>query len=399
MNMRKCFVIMALNKKLDSVYTGAIKEAATNCGCECTRADIRLGADDIPDTIIKSIMQADFVIADLTFPKPNVYFELGIAYSITQPTICISQTLNLPFDVRNYRIIKYKNDDLVALRLRLEEAIKNVESYKDNPVMRIGKPYFDLRGKIEDNLKQVISERNRTKEYLEFTLKHWSDNTPVAEKLIENMWERFPLDRKDKILIAISGAGSIGKSTFSHLLKHRLTKHLPKKSVEILPTDAYMMNRPDRLSKNVTGFDITAHDLLKFENDIEKLMKGENVIVAPYDHATGYHTTEINISSPDILILEGIHSFHPPIYKFIKYSTFIYAEKSHVKELKFLADFLSRGYTASESFKHSEREYLDYDEHVLPYYKQANSVMYVDGYWRYRLGGIEGKYQNKRGRP
>lgn len=391
--MPKCFVIMSFNKELEPIYSTAIREAGRKKGYECSRADFEMGADDIPDTIIKSIIESDIIIADLTEPKPNVYFELGIAYSVYKPTICISQTTNLPFDVRNYRIIKYDPNNLKSLRLELEEAIDNIKSYKDNPVIRAGREYFDLRTKIEENLKASIKERKRAEEYSEFKLKEYADNTEVADKLIENMWRRFSFQRKDKILIAISGAGSIGKSTFSSLLKRRLIEKLSlNKSVEILPTDAYMINRAERMVKNITGFDVKAHKLKEFERDVRDLMSGKDIFVAPYDHSTGFHMEERKIHSPDILILEGIHSFHPPIDTFINYSVFIYANKFHVKELKFLADFQYRGYTAAQAFEHSEREYLDYEEHVFPYYKQADSVIYVEGYWLYRLNGAEGKY-------
>lgn len=391
--MAKCFVIMSFSKQLEPVYSTAISEAIRHKGYKCNRADFEIGADDVPDTIIKSIIESDIVIVDLSESKPNVYFELGIAYSVKKPTICISQTTQLPFDVRNYRIIKYNLDNLKALRLEIEEAIDNIESYKDNPVTRSGREYFDLRGKIEENLRVIIAERRRTQAYSEFSINKWADNTEVADKLIESIWRRLSFDRKDKILIAISGAGSIGKSTFSSVLKHCLVEKLsPDKSIEILPTDSYMMDRAERLAKNITGFDIRAHNLESFENDITSLMTGESVSVAPYDHSTGFHIEKKVIQSPDILILEGIHSFHPPIDRFINYSAFIYTNKSHVKELKFLADFMCRDYTASEAFEHSEREYLDYEEHVYPYYKQANSVIYVEGYWLYRLGRVRGKY-------
>jgi uridine kinase len=384
---------MSFDPRLEATYTSAIREAARQKGYECVRADTASRADDIQDTIIKAIVDADVVIADLSEPRPNVYFELGIAYSICKPTICIARKdVALPFDVRNYRIIQYDPDSPRALQLELEYALAQREAYSTNPVVKSGSSYFDLRGQIETNLMAIVRERQRTEEFAAYAKTQWCDNTAIAERLIDKMVPRHGF-RRHKALIAICGAGSIGKSTFAKLLKERLEVRLVDRSVSILPTDSYMMNRATRASKNITGFDVAAHDLQALRRDAQRLMEGESVKVTPYDHSTGFHGRAITIQSPHVLIVEGIHSLNPCLESLTTYAAFILASKFTVKELKFLADFLVRGYTPTTAFEHSEREYMDYDDHVLQYAKLANAQISVEGYWRYRFDGVEGEYK------
>lgn len=394
--MPNCFVIMSFNEKYDPVFYNAIREAARNKGYNCGRADSPHGNMDIPDSIIKSIINSDIIIADVSEPRANVYFELGIAYSVRKPTICISRTTRLPFDIRNYSIILYDPKNLNMLRLLIEEALTNISTFEDNPVIRSGKEYFALREKIEDNLRSAIRERQKAQDFLLFRLKGWTDNSLVANELIDVMTKRISFSKKDKLLVVISGSSSIGKSTFSNLLRDILLRRLGgKRTIEILPTDSYMMNRPHRLSKNITGYNTKAHDFHRLERDIVKLMKGENVVIKPYDHSTGFHLDEVVVKSADIIIMEGAHSFHPPVYKDIDYSIFIYGPRSVVKELRFLADYLYRNYSAEDAFEHSDREYIDYEDYVLPYYKMADTVIYVEGFWLYRLSNAKGRYTKR----
>ena len=86
----KCFVIMDFDREMDVVYSSAIERAAEDKGYECSRADSSGAVEDIPDHVIRSIYEADVVIADVSNGKLNVIFELGIAFTFPKPTICIS---------------------------------------------------------------------------------------------------------------------------------------------------------------------------------------------------------------------------------------------------------------------------------------------------------------------
>ena len=71
---------MALNHEdSDAVYDKQIKPVAALKDVDARRVDRIPHNDDIDDKIIEEIKSADFLIADLTYARPSVYFEAGYA--------------------------------------------------------------------------------------------------------------------------------------------------------------------------------------------------------------------------------------------------------------------------------------------------------------------------------
>ena len=63
--------------------------------------------------IQRKIEDANVVIAEITAPIQNVYYEVGYAHALNKPTILLAQRgRELPFDIRSYRVIFY--DDSMA---------------------------------------------------------------------------------------------------------------------------------------------------------------------------------------------------------------------------------------------------------------------------------------------
>jgi hypothetical protein len=78
------FVVMAMtaeNAELEDVLD-AIKEAAVTCNVVATRIDDLQSNERITDRVLDSIIQAEFVIVDLTYARPNVYYEAGYAQAM-----------------------------------------------------------------------------------------------------------------------------------------------------------------------------------------------------------------------------------------------------------------------------------------------------------------------------
>src|SRR5580658_3641169 len=122
-----CYVLMPFSAELKSVYE-AIKTAIADAGVRLGRTISCHRGDEIADTgsiareIINSIFHADVVVADLSGNNPNVFYELGVAHSMGNKTIMITQACEaVPFDVNAYRFIKYQAspEGLTALRSEL----------------------------------------------------------------------------------------------------------------------------------------------------------------------------------------------------------------------------------------------------------------------------------------
>jgi tetratricopeptide (TPR) repeat protein len=94
--------------EFDEVWTGVIRPAIPP-DWEAKRADELRKPGLIDQLYAEWLLEADIVLADLTFANPNVYYELGIRQALSRKsTVLISQKETaLPFDVRNQAVVQY----------------------------------------------------------------------------------------------------------------------------------------------------------------------------------------------------------------------------------------------------------------------------------------------------
>ena len=111
------------------------------------------------------------------------------------------------------------------------------------------------------------------------------------------------------LFIGICGASGSGKSTLAWALAERLNARC-----FVLQQDCYYRDHPDmtfeeRVGLNYDEPDIFDHDLLL--KDVRQLLNGQPITRKRYDYAQHRRAdTEEIIEPPEVLILEGIHSFH-----------------------------------------------------------------------------------------
>lgn len=79
------------------------------------RTDNYMEKEDIMMNIVSMILQSEIVIVNINERNPNVYYELGISHALGKPTILLSEDnqnilSDIGFDIRQKRIIIYKND-------------------------------------------------------------------------------------------------------------------------------------------------------------------------------------------------------------------------------------------------------------------------------------------------
>jgi hypothetical protein len=95
-----CFVIMPFVEHDEDRYpTGFFEEvleslftpAITRAGLQA-RTALRRGSDLIHSTIIRELLSADLVLADLTEHNPNVLFELGMRIAENKPVVLVRAT-------------------------------------------------------------------------------------------------------------------------------------------------------------------------------------------------------------------------------------------------------------------------------------------------------------------
>lgn len=80
----------------------------------------------ITSAIVRSLVKADVVVADVTGRNPNVFLELGIRYAIrNKVTVLLAQdNTQIPFDIKGYRYIKYNKFKPAEARQRIANFVR-----------------------------------------------------------------------------------------------------------------------------------------------------------------------------------------------------------------------------------------------------------------------------------
>jgi hypothetical protein len=115
------FVIMSFTEdpKLEDLYE-SFKEVCGEFEYECTRIDGGAVVDRIVPHIVSRIRRCAFVIVDLTEPRPNVYYEFGLAQGLNKPHVVTAyKGTTLPFDVNDVPTIFW------AGQTQLKEALRD----------------------------------------------------------------------------------------------------------------------------------------------------------------------------------------------------------------------------------------------------------------------------------
>ncbi len=124
---REVFIIMAMTKEdpgLDDVHA-AIKEVCEENDLKAYRVDDVEDTEKITDKIMESIDSAQFVIADLTHERPNVYYEIGYTHGVNKRVIFTAREgTMLHFDIKDFAVVFYPN--ITTLKNKLDSKIKAI---------------------------------------------------------------------------------------------------------------------------------------------------------------------------------------------------------------------------------------------------------------------------------
>ncbi|MDD5828101.1 MAG: nucleoside kinase [Lachnospira sp.] len=118
-------------------------------------------------------------------------------------------------------------------------------------------------------------------------------------------------EREGVKFIMIAGPSSSGKTTFSHRLSIQLMANGYKPHP--IGVDDYFVEReqtPKDENGNYNFEDLHAIDIELFNDNMNRLLKGEEVDMPTFNFKTGrkeYHDNKLQLGKDDILVIEGIH--------------------------------------------------------------------------------------------
>lgn len=131
---------------LRAKYDYIIKEALQKANPKLTviRADEELNPSCISNDIFTKLMHSQYVIADVTYPNPNVFYELGIRHAISPRTILIREkdAYHLPFDISHLRCHEYTTDN--SGMSKLAEQFKKIFDWYDRNSNKPDNQFLDL---------------------------------------------------------------------------------------------------------------------------------------------------------------------------------------------------------------------------------------------------------------
>ena len=133
------FILMPFKKEFVPVYE-AIKEAMQSAGLnEASKAnDLKnYNTRAAMEEILRGIAEANVVVADMTGANENVFYEVGIAHTVKENVVLITQdTSKLPFDSQHIPHIPYDSSE-EGLRKLTEELSQVISSLPDEPRFEI----------------------------------------------------------------------------------------------------------------------------------------------------------------------------------------------------------------------------------------------------------------------
>lgn len=211
---RRCFVISPIGEPLspernrsDHVFEVIVKPVASGHDLYAFRSDdMQAAGAQITTEVIEQLLTVRVVIADLSGPNANVFYELGIRHSAQLPVILLVDVdTKIPFNVHGLRVIQYALSPAESKKARaaLELQIAELLAPHHRPFSPV-KTTIDLMrlSATGDPTRDLLNNMNAQLEALQAGLQELRQNVvtpnqlqhslPVAYKeMVESLLRRY----------------------------------------------------------------------------------------------------------------------------------------------------------------------------------------------------------------
>lgn len=119
----------------DTVWRSCIEVAANGAHLKPNRGDTTLRTGSLIKNVWNQILDCGCVVADLSAPNPNVYYELGMAHALGRDTfVMVQKGIDLPADIKGAHYLEY---DLGNLAGAARELQAQLEAWRDDRDIRV----------------------------------------------------------------------------------------------------------------------------------------------------------------------------------------------------------------------------------------------------------------------
>ena len=140
LDMSTCFLALS-HRQIHSPLGSWIERGVLSAGYRLLTRETSSTAPGttIQESIFSSIASSDCLVADISEPNPNVFFELGLAQAMGKGILLISEdsaVRNAPFDWREYRVLTYDRTSEKSHASLAKEIDVSLTDFRTSPTLR-----------------------------------------------------------------------------------------------------------------------------------------------------------------------------------------------------------------------------------------------------------------------
>jgi hypothetical protein len=97
----------------------------------------------LTNAILDAIRGSELILADISEPNPNVYYELGYAHALGKQTVLLIRSdaqQSIPFDVAGLRIFVYEQDSPRSIKRLVNYLATLRERQSERRIIRLDSP-------------------------------------------------------------------------------------------------------------------------------------------------------------------------------------------------------------------------------------------------------------------
>lgn len=204
-----------------------------------------------------------------------------------------------------FKLEKYKHGFI--LRYPNRKNIKRLQHFVDSPKLLAAlQDYENIHRLLDINNLYKLNTKVQKGEAKHIVLL----DEALHEKKISQIADKIAKNRKNKVIL-IAGPSSSGKTTFAQRLGLQLELNGLKPVT--ISVDNYFVEREDTPKDKNGDYDfedINAIDMELFNDQILRLLKGEEVETPTFNFHTGhkeYRGDKLKLNKNEVLVIEGIH--------------------------------------------------------------------------------------------